>query len=146
MTRSLNVLPDLIFVGGKKRSGKDFLCDRLVAERGFHKAHIVEAWLRQWFAARGENPDEWETLKTRYRAEIQADAEVARAKNPRCLLDSFAELLPTFPRPLCVTAIRFVNEAQFGVELGALVIRVQTHDTERAKRFLAAGERLELLN
>jgi hypothetical protein len=87
---------------------------RLVAEKGFHKAHIVEAWLRQWFAARGENPDEWETLKTPYRAEIQADAEIARAENPRCLLDSFAELLPTFPRPLCITAIRFINEHSSG--------------------------------
>ena len=44
-----SILPDIIFVGGVKRSGKDFACDRLVEEAGFHKVHIVEPWLaRRW--------------------------------------------------------------------------------------------------
>src|SRR5262249_47377392 len=109
------------------------------------KVHIVEAWLREWVAANGENPDEWETLKVKYRAEIQDAAELARAANPRCLLDSFAARLPALPRPICVTAMRFINEARYAMELGALVIRVQTPDTVRAQRFLAGGESLALL-
>lgn len=139
-------LPDIIFVGGKKRSGKDFVCDRLVGEAGFTKVHIVEPWLRDFFARRGLDPNRWEELKAEYRADIQAEASVARAVNPNVLIDWFREAVKDMPRPLCVTAVRFTNEAQLGLELGALVVRVKTSDETRRQRFLASGDDLALLN
>lgn len=140
------VLPDIIFVAGVKRSGKDFVCDRLVEEAGFTKVHIVEPWLRQWCTQYGYAPDDWERAKTERRAECQADAAANRAKNPFVLIDWFRESVKSMPKPICVTAVRFINEAMLGFELGALVLRVNTPDEVRIERFKASGDTLELLN
>ena len=139
-------LPDIIFVGGKKRSGKDFLCDQLVAQAGFTKVHMVEPWLRRFFERRGLNPDRWEELKTPYRAEIQAEAAAARANDPNVLINYLRGYLADLPKPICVTAMRFINEAQLGMQMGALVVRVETSTATRLARFIASGEDLALMN
>src|SRR5262245_44365777 len=97
-------LPDIIFVGGKKRSGKDYLCDLLVKEAGFTKVHMVEPWLRGFFERRGLDPDQWEALKAQYRADIQAEAAASRATNPNVLIDYLRGHLASLPKPICVTA------------------------------------------
>lgn len=140
------ILPDIIFVGGKKRSGKDFVCDRLVEEAGFTKVHIVEPWLRQWATRYGYADDDWVRAKTELREQCQIDATAEREKDPFVLINWLRESLPTLPRPLCVTAVRFTNETLFGMQIGALCLKVETPDTERAKRFLASGDSLALLN
>jgi hypothetical protein len=139
-------LPDLVFVGGKKKSGKDFVCDRLVAECGYHKLHIVRPWLEDFCRRHGITYAEMEANKARWRATIQAEAEESRAANPDRLIDPLRRDLPTLPRPLCVTAVRFVNEAEFGRAAGGLVVRVVTPDAVRRDRFLADGEDLSLLD
>lgn len=139
-------LPDSIFVGGRKREGKDFVADLLVKEAGFTKVHIVAPWLRAFFERRGLDPDRWEELKSQYRAEIQAEASAARAENPNVLIDWFRQAIPTLPRPFCVTAVRFINEAQLGMQVGALVVRVKTTDEVRRQRFLASGDDLALMD
>lgn len=140
------ILPDIIFVAGKKRSGKDFVCDRFVEQAGYRKLHIAENWLRLFFERRGLDPDRWEELKADYRLEIQAEAELARQENPRRLLDPLVEELVRVKVPTVVTAVRFINEALLGFELGALVLRVHTPEDIRAERFLASGEDLKHLN
>lgn len=139
-------LPDIIFVGGKKRSGKDHLCDLLVREAGFTKIHMVEPWLRQFFERPDLDPDRWEELKAQYRAEIQAEAAASRAENPNVLIDYLRGHLMSLPKPIAVTAMRFSNEATLGIELGALVVRVKTSDEARRKRFLASGDDLALMD
>lgn len=141
-----SILPDIIFVGGVKRSGKDFACDRLVEEAGFHKVHIVEPWLRKWCAEHDYDPDTWETVKFKERARIQADAAKSRESNPNVLIDWFREAAPTLSKPFAVTAVRFINEAMLGFELGALVLRVHTPDDIREERFRAAGDDLALMS
>jgi hypothetical protein len=139
-------LPDIIFVGGKKRSGKDFLCDQLVAQGGFTKVHMVEPWLRQFFERRGLDPDRWEELKVEYRAEIQAEASTARAENPNVLIDYLRGHLASLPKPIAITAMRFINEATLGIEMGAMVVRVKTSDETRRQRFIASGDDLALMD
>lgn len=139
-------LPAVIFVGGKKRSGKDFLCDRLVEQAGFRKVHIVEPWLRQWAVSHGYHEDEWETVKFKHRAEIQADANVARETDPMVLVRYMRDWLPTLPKPICVTAVRFTNEMQMGMQMNAMCLRVDCPDEERKQRFLTAGETLALFD
>lgn len=140
------VLPDLIFVAGVKRSGKDFLCDTLVERAGFTKVHIVEQWLRQWCVDRGLDPDRWEEHKAVHRQEVQADATAARKNDPLCLVRPLLSALPSLPRPLCVTAVRFQNEIDYGRNAGAWCIRVEVPNLLRYKRFLDAGENINLFN
>jgi hypothetical protein len=139
-------LPDIIFVGGRKRSGKDFVCDRLVAEAGFTKLHIVEPWLRQWAPRYGYAPDDWERAKTEHRAECQADAAAERAGDPMVLIRWMRAALAERKGPVCVTAVRFSNETELGMELGALCVRVKTSDETRRQRFLASGDDLALMD
>jgi hypothetical protein len=139
-------LPDIVFVGGKKRAGKDFLCDSLVRVAGFHKYHIVYPWLLKFCDRHGLSYADYESNKSQWRPQVQAEATEARNANPNCLVDGFRELLPTLPRPLCVTGVRFVNEAKLGAEVGALVVRVMCPDSVRRGRFIDAGESLGLLD
>jgi hypothetical protein len=139
-------LPDIIFVGGKKRSGKDYLCDLLVERAGFTKYHIVRGWLEGFAARHRISYAEYEAHKEFWRHDVQAEASAARAADPDCLVNAFREILPTLPRPLCVTAVRFANECLFGMEVGAMVVRVATSDRTRRERFIASGTSLELFD
>lgn len=140
------MMPEIVFVAGKKLAGKDYLSDRLVAEAGYHKFHIVYPWLLTFCERHGVPYDEYTANKPRWRELCQKEAAEEREKDPDILLRMFRERLPELPRPLCVTAVRFVREVKLGLELGALTIRVQTPDAVRRQRFLAAGESLELFD
>jgi hypothetical protein len=138
--------PDIVFVGGKKRAGKDFFCDALASELGYYKCHIVAPWLAGFQERHGLTPEEYEADKGRWRPVVQAEATEARRKDPDCLVRAFRAALPTLPRPLAVTAVRFRNEADLGHELGALVLRVRCRDEVRRQRFLDSGEGLALFD
>lgn len=140
--------PRLVFVAGKKRSGKDFVADRLVEERGYKKLHIVEGWLRDWGAKNGLDPDRWEEWKSAHRAAIQRDASIERARDPMVLLNRFENVLANEMSrgPVVVTAVRFTNEALWGMERGAFVVKVETPDEVRRERFIAAGDDLALMD
>ncbi len=142
-------LPDVVMVGGRKRAGKDFLCDSLVRYSGFVKLHIVEPYLRAFFGRRGLDPDLWEELKPLYRAEIQAEAEVARAEDPLCLIRRLPEridFLRAQGHKVAITGVRFTNEVLFGVQSGYLVVKVWVPDSVRRQRFIDSGESLELFD
>lgn len=139
-------LPDLIFVAGKKRVGKDVLCDTLVEREGFTKVHIVESWLRRWCERRGLDPNLWEIHKTTYRAEIQQEAAAARVDDPLCLIRPLLSDLENLPRPLCVTAVRFHNEVDYGKQAGAWCLRVEVPNQTRYARFVQSGESMNLFN
>lgn len=139
-------IANIVFVAGKKLAGKDYLCDLLVAERGYHKFHIVHPWLMKFCERHGIPWSEYEQVKAKWRAQIQIEATEARNKNPNVLVDEFRALLPSLPRPLCVTAVRFKNEGLLGREIGALIVRVDTPDDVRRQRFIDKGEDLSLFN
>ena len=143
-------LPPVLFIAGKKKSGKDFLADTFVTEFGYAKLHIAEPWLRAWFAAKGLNPDEWETLKTQHRTEIQKDAQVARDESGgRALLvglhNRVEDLLLTH-EGVAVSGVRFINEGQFAMQNGYFVVRVDTGDETRRQRFIDSEESLKLFD
>jgi hypothetical protein len=141
------VFPTLIAVAGKKKAGKDTVCDSL-ADFGFTKLHIAEPWLRDLIQNWGITWGEYQKNKGYYRAEVQRCATIAREDNPRVLID---RLLPTVNRfraeqkALAVTGIRFHNEALWFIEKQALVVRVDTPEEERLIRFLDEGEDPSLL-
>lgn len=139
-------LPEIIFVGGKKKAGKDFLCDALAAEAGYHKHHIVGPWLDLFCERHGITFDEYQENKGKWRALVQEEATRDRQADPDCLVKAFRNALPTLPRPLCVTAVRFINEAQLGFDIGALVLRVRTRDEVRRQRFIDSGESLDMFD
>lgn len=138
--------PDIVFVGGKKRAGKDFFADALVSELGYTKYHIVRPWMEEFCRRHGVAYEDYEKEKHRWRALIQKEATEARATDPDCMVRALRAALPTLPRPLVVTAMRFKNEAEFGWQAGALVLRVKTRDAVRRQRFLDAGEDLALFD
>lgn len=141
------MMPELIFVSGRKLAGKDYLCDRLVAEAGYHKFHIVYPWLVNQFCPRhGISYDEYTANKPKWRAICQEEATAERAKDPDVLIRVFRDRLPELPRPLCVTAVRFAREVRLCLDLGGLALRVQTPDEVRRQRFLDAGEDLALFD
>src|SRR5262249_3544441 len=78
--------------------------------------------------------------------EIQAEAAASRATNPNVLIDYLRGHLASLPKPICVTAMRFTNEATLGMELGAMVVRVKTSDETRRQRFIASGDDLALMD
>jgi hypothetical protein len=138
--------PDIVFVGGKKKSGKDFLCDALVRDLGYTKFHIVAPWLAEFRKRHGLSEEEYEKNKAKWRPVVQAEAASARREDPHCLTRAFRAVLPHLPRPLVVTAMRFANEAEMGWEVGALVLRVRCRDEVRRQRFVEAGEDLALFD
>lgn len=145
-------LPPVVFVAGKKRAGKDFLADALVADAGFEKTHIAAPWLLEFFSARGYHFDTYDEvpteLKVRYREGIQREATLAREYNPEVLIDLMREYLleRTSTKPLVVSGVRFRNEAEFAIRQGYFVVKVAVSDEVRRQRFLAAGENLELFD
>src|SRR5690242_9954698 len=109
--RDTLVLPDVIFLGGRKRAGKGTVAKALEAV-GFTTLHIVEPWLRQWCADRGIDYDtEYLPNKGQYRQQIQDDAEIARAENPNVLLDALDVRIPEVGGKVVVDGVRFLNEA-----------------------------------
>ena len=141
-------MPNVVVVAGKKRSGKDTFCDSLAPD-GFVKVHIAETWLREWFEARGMNPDEWETLKSAHREAIQRDATIARAEDElvvvRRTMARINELHAEGKR-VAVTAVRFNNEALWAIRAGFLVVQVEVDDEVRRERFQRSGESLALFD
>ena len=124
-------LPPVMFIAGKKKSGKDYLADTFVMEFGYAKLHIAEPWLRQWFKARGLDQP-MGRVKEQYRAEIQADAKQVRAETGgRALLvglrDRINELLFDH-EGVVISGVRFINEGQFAMQNGYCVVKVETSD------------------
>lgn len=152
MTDQPLVLPRLIFVGGTKKSGKDYLCDALVREAGFEKVHIAERWLQRLCFDMGiAYVEDYLPNKASYRAEIQRRATAAREADPLVLVREFdpwvREQFRTKPDlRLAVTGMRFANEADYAIQIGAFAIRVQVDDETRRQRFVEAGENLALFN
>jgi hypothetical protein len=136
----------IVFIAGKKKAGKDYICDALVRLEGYHKFHIVAPWLAEFRERHSITEEQYEVEKAKWRPIVQAEATKARKANPICLFDAFRAALPTLPRPLCVTAVRFINEAKLGFDIGALVIRVRTRDDVRRQRFIDSGESLDLFD
>jgi hypothetical protein len=139
------ILPNIIFVAGKKKAGKDVVCDSLVPY-GYTKLHIAEPWLRRHCADMGISYEgEYLPNKHIYRAEIQRRATLARAADPECLLKELPAFLSRYER-VAVSGVRFINEALYGIfHLGALVAKVEVPEAARRQRFLASGESLDLL-
>lgn len=145
-------LPRLIFVGGAKRSGKDFLCDALVAQAGCVKVHIAEQWLKALCFEMGISyVEDYLPNKANYRAEIQRRAAAARQADPLVLVKQFdpwvREQFKTRPGlRLAVSGMRFANEADYAIQIGAFSVRVAVSDDVRRQRFVEAGEDLALFN
>lgn len=143
------VLPRVVAFAGKKKSGKDFAADCLVRDAEFTKLHIVEPWLRLWMAEHGLDPDNWEELKARYRAEIQRDALKAREGDPlrliRVLPARINEVLAE-GESVAITGVRFINEATWMMQQGYLVVKVEVEPATRMQRFVQSGEDLALFN
>lgn len=141
-------LPNVIFFGGKKKSGKDFICNVLREEHGFTVIHIADPWLR--FTCRNMGIDyetEYLPNKHLYRAEIQRRAVAAREADPDCLIKMLPERiygLLAEGHKVAVSGIRFINEALFAIWNGYLMVKVEVSDDIRRERFIDAGESLEL--
>lgn len=138
------LLPQLIFVAGKKRAGKDTLCDSLLPF-GYTKLHIAEPWLRtQCYDLKISYEDEYLPNKGQYRDIIQRRATRARQDDPYCLIRHWGSFEDT--GKCVVSGIRFVNEADWGMDIGAFVVLVTTPDEIRAQRFQTSCENLNSLN
>ncbi len=140
-------LPNVIFFGGRKKSGKDFICDFLVRERGYTKLHIAEPWLRGFCERHSLTWEHYSANKHLYRAQVQAEAEQARAENPNVLIEMLGrELDRRRGELIVVSGIRFINEALFAIWNGHLMVKVEVDDETRRQRFIEAGESLELFD
>lgn len=140
-------LPNVIFFGGKKKSGKDFICDFLVRERGYTKLHIAEPWLRAFCERHNITWEHYSANKHLYRAQVQDEATLARERNPNVLLDLLGQELDRRRGELiAVSGIRFINEALFAIWNGHLMVKVEVPDDIRRQRFIDAGESLALFD
>ncbi len=141
--------PKLLFAFGKKKAGKDFLVDCLVAEAGFHKYHIVYPWLVKFCERNGIAWADYENdpaVKAKWRSQIQAEATEERKNDPDVLLKAFHEAWPTLPLPLAVTGVRFMKEATLGLSYGAMLVKVEVSDEIRRQRFVDSGEDLAMFD
>jgi hypothetical protein len=143
-------LPPVILVGGKKKSGKDFVCDTLVTHHGYSKIHIVTPWLIDWCQRNGiDYVHEYLVDKGRYRAKLQADALEAREANPHVLTEALVARvneLRAEGHPVAVTGVRFINECLWGIQRGHFVLKIETPDEVRRQRFINSGENLALFD
>lgn len=143
------MLPQVIFLAGKKRAGKTTLADILTERCGYTQMHIATAWIKRHLNDMGVSWEEYQADKPRYREEIQRRATLARAENPNCLVDELPAVIEPFVAKggcLVVDGVRFSNEALFAFQHGYLVVKVKTPDFVRRERFIAAGENLAHLN
>jgi hypothetical protein len=129
-----------VFLGGKKKSGKDFIADQLVARAGYTKYHLVRPWLEGFCARHGLAWDRYEAEKAQWRPLVQEEATEARRLDPDCLVRAFEAAFPALPRPLAVVGLRFVGEGRMAIGLGGLMLRVECPDDVRRERFVASGE------
>lgn len=129
-------LPNTIFVAGGIASGKDTVVDQLVAQCGFRKVHIVEPYKRQVAAELGVPYEEFEARNDEFREYLQRGAIERRAANPNCMIDLFDEMRRRSSERMAVTGARFINEAQYAIERGFLVVRLNVVREERLRRAL----------
>lgn len=142
-------MPDIIFLAGEKRSGKGMIASALAMAFDYKVVHIAEAWVRKHLEAMGVTWAEYQMNKAKYRPEIQRRAQAARDENPDCLiepLDADLDLRRDYGQKVVVDGVRFINEAQYGRNIGAFTLRVVTPREVRAERFKATGEDLALLD
>src|SRR3954468_13175053 len=117
-------LPDVVFVAGQMGSGKDYYCDALVEQASYTKYHIVTPFKLAVCAELGITLDELEADKAKYRPFLQDGAIERRAANPNCMVDLFDEQYRSggLPKHLAVTGVRFINEAEYAIGNGFMVV------------------------
>src|SRR5579859_5242550 len=109
------LLPNWIFFGGKKKAGKDYCCAAM-EEAGYRTVHIARPWLEVFAARRGLTWEQYEATKHLYRAELQREAAENRARDPEVLCRLLRDYLPALGDRICVTGVRFINEARLRSE------------------------------
>lgn len=133
-------LPDEIFIAGKMASGKDFVAARLLEADEYQRLPLALEVKKDIAAKYGITLEELELNKSKYRTDLQEHGNGCRGLFGkdywlRRWEKGRAELFDAFANPrFVVTDCRYINEAQFGIQRGALVVRVVVPDEIRLRR------------
>lgn len=130
-------LADNIFLAGRMGAGKDFVAARLVEEAGFTRLAFADALKAEVAAHLGISVEELNRRKAEFRSVLQNWGVGQREADPLYWIKRWADARAQIPGPVVCTDVRFLNEAEYGMQIGALVIRVKTPDTVREERLRA---------
>ena len=136
----------MIFLAGKKASGKDTIANAAVAlgsiaepSTHFHVIHPAKIWVMKTFQVHEHH---YETFRSKHRNYIQQRASEVLKLDPKVLLRIIDDIPDDQRRGCIVVGIRFLHERDYARSHNIPVVLINTPDEERRKRLASRGETL----
>ena len=127
-------LPDNIFLAAKMAAGKDFVASFLIREAGFTKLAFADALKEEAAAHLGISVEELNARKLEFRPILQNWGVGKRDADQDYWVKEWARRRAAITGPVVVTDCRFPNEALYGIQIGAMVVRLRASDAVREAR------------
>jgi len=136
----------MIFLAGKKASGKDTIANAAVilgsiAEPStqFYVIHPAKIWVMKTFQVHEHH---YEAFRSKHRSYIQQRASEVLKLDPTVLLTMLHDIPDDQRRGCIVVGIRFLHERDYALSRNIPVALIHTSDEERRIRLEARGETL----
>lgn len=127
-------LPDNIFLTAKMAAGKDFVASFLIREAGFTRLAFADALKEEAAAHLGITVEELNARKSEFRPILQNWGVGKRGADQDYWVKEWAIRRAAITGPVVVTDCRFPNEALYGIQIGAMVVRLRASDAVREAR------------
>lgn len=144
------MLPNRINLVGRFCSGKGFISDLLVAQRGFQEISYSDPLYEELAASKGLTVDFLKDNKADFRSYLQGWGHSRRQNDPNywitqreLAVDRYREFKrggdgsPWDFAPVVEAGTRYENEALDAIQRGGFVVRVKTPDRIRYDRYYA---------
>lgn len=134
----------MVFIAGKKASGKDTIANSAIILGGiaepqtrFHVVHPAKMWVMQTFQV---SEDRYDVFRSKHRAYIQQRASEVLLNDPTVLLRIIHGVPEELRRGAIVVGVRFLHERDYARTHGIPTIFIDTPDSVREQRLMTRGE------
>jgi len=134
----------MIFIAGKKASGKDTIANSAVAlgciaepSTKFHVVHPAKTWVMKTFQV---SEDRYDAFRSKHRVYIQQRASEVLRHDPTVLLRIISDIPHSLRRGAIVVGIRFLHERDYAHVRKIPTVLIDTPDHVRSQRLAARGE------
>lgn len=133
-------LPDIIFLAGLMRSGKDTIAELLVQYAGYVRIAFADALKEEIAAHYGVTVEHINQHKAEFRSILQEWGVAKREADPEYWIKEWFKRAEPFLEAgigVVCTDCRFLNEAAYGIKIGAMLLRVIIPEDLRIERLIA---------